>query len=272
MKIARGLLASGECVWAQVENPEGERVYRRLSRNPLEDPAQVEEVVTFTRLLAPLEPRAILCVGMNYRDHEARSAQTEAPFPLIIPKGCNAVQHPGEPVVLPRYLASKKVDYEGELALVIGRDCKNVPRGKALDYVFGYTCANDISARDWQFEFGGGQWARAKQFDTFCPLGPWLVTTDEIRDPSGLTLTTRLNGEIVQNASTSSLIFDLPHLISFLSGSTTLLAGTVILTGTPTGVGMYRQPQRWLRAGDEVSVAIEGIGELVNPVEEEVLI
>jgi 2-keto-4-pentenoate hydratase/2-oxohepta-3-ene-1,7-dioic acid hydratase in catechol pathway len=169
----------------------------------------------------------------------------------------------------PRHLASEQVDYECELAIVIGKRCKNVSREKALDYVLGYTCANDVSARDWQIHRGGGQWSRGKFFDTFCPLGPCLVTSDEITNPNALKIGTILNGERVQDWNTNDMIFDVPTLIAFLSGSTTLLPGTVILTGTPHGVGMAQKPPRWLRAGDVITVEIEGIGALTNPVEDE---
>jgi 2-keto-4-pentenoate hydratase/2-oxohepta-3-ene-1,7-dioic acid hydratase in catechol pathway len=161
------------------------------------------------------------------------------------------------------------VDYECELAVVIGRAARNVSRGEALDYVLGYTCANDVSARDWQKAGGGGQWCRGKTFDTFCPLGPVLVTPDTIRDPNALAIRTRLNGQIVQDCNTSDMIFDVPTLIAFLSGSTTLFPGTVILTGTPHGVGMARNPPVWLQDGDTVTVEIEGIGALTNPVRRE---
>lgn len=272
MKVARGRTREGELVWAAVnDEPADGPVYYRLDGPPFHGRQIPGAEVRFVSLLAPIEPRAIFCIGLNYRAHAVAMGQPEPKFPVIIPKGINAVQHPGEPIVLPRHLASSKVDYEGELAVIIGRDCKNVSRDEAFDYVFGYTCANDVSARDWQFEFGGGQWARSKQFDTFAPLGPWLVTSDEIPDPSRLQLTTRLNGAVMQHAMTSLMIFDIPCLIEFLSASTTLLAGTVLLTGTPAGTGMKQDPPRWLRPGDRVEVEIESIGTLSNPVGEEVV-
>ena len=181
-------------------------------------------------------------------------------------KGVHTVQHPGQPILIPQWMPSTQVDFECELAVVIGRRCKNVARSEALDYVLGYTCANDVSARDWQKKGGGPQWCRGKGFDTFCPLGPVLVTRDEIPDPRTLKLRTRVNGEILQDSSTSDMIFDVATLIEFLSGSTTLLPGTVILTGTPQGVGMARNPPRFLQPGDDVTVEIEGIGALQNPV------
>lgn len=268
MKIARGLTSSGETIWAQVDLSGPEPTYRRLPHGPLEGPAAPGDSVKLEKLLAPLEPRAMFCIGMNYRDHAAGFIAELPVHPIIIPKGVNAVQHPGAPIRLPRFMPSAKVDYEGELAVVIGRDCKNVAPAQALDYVLGYTCANDVSARDWQKEYGGSQWCRGKGFDTFCPLGPVLVTPDSLPDPGGrgLRIATRVNGETLQDGSTADMIFDVPALIAFLSGSTTLVPGTVILTGTPHGVGMARQPPRWLQPGDRVTVEIEGIGQLSNPV------
>jgi 2-keto-4-pentenoate hydratase/2-oxohepta-3-ene-1,7-dioic acid hydratase in catechol pathway len=152
------------------------------------------------------------------------------------------------------------------LAVVIGRACKNVSRANALDYVLGYTCANDVSARDWQKIRSGGQWCRGKSFDTFGPIGPCLVTRDEIPNPNALRIRTIINGETLQDWNTNDMIFDVPTLIEFLSGSTTLLPGTVILTGTPHGVGMARNPARWLKPGDSVTIDIEKIGSLTNPV------
>ncbi len=166
-------------------------------------------------------------------------------------------------------MPSTEVDYECELAVVIGKPCKNATRKNALSHVLGYTCANDVSARDWQLKHGGGQWCRGKFFDTFCPLGPALVTTDEITNPNTLSIRTILNDEMVQNSNTADMIFDVPTLIEFLSASTTLLPGTVILTGTPSGVGMASKPPRWLKPGDSTTIEIEGIGQLTNPIGEE---
>lgn len=218
------------------------------------------------KLLAPVQPPAILCIGLNYRGHAAERGGPRPAHPVLFMKQPAALQHPGGPIELPVHLPSARVDYEGELAVVIGRRAKNVAAAAALDYVLGYTCANDVSARDWQKEYGGGQFCRGKTFDTFAPLGPCLVTPDEIPDPSRLRQRTMLNGEVVQDSPTADLIFDVPALIEFLSGSTTLEPGTVILTGTPSGVGMARQPPRWLQAGDVVTVEIDGIGALTNPV------
>jgi 2-keto-4-pentenoate hydratase/2-oxohepta-3-ene-1,7-dioic acid hydratase in catechol pathway len=223
------------------------------------------------RILAPLEPRAILGIGLNYRSHAAETGAAIPEHPVLFMKAPGAVQHPEAPIELPTTLASHQVDYEGELAVVIGRTCRNVPRSEALGVVLGYTCANDVSARDWQKQprLGGGQWCRGKSFDSFAPLGPCLVTAAAIADPQDLTLRTRLNGVTVQEASTADMIFPVAAIIEFLSASTTLLAGTVILTGTPSGVGMAADPPRWLRPGDTVEVEIDGIGVLRNPVIEE---
>ena len=227
------------------------------------EPAKAE------KLLAPVAPYDILCIGLNYRKHAEEGGKPIPEHPVLFMKTSSAVQNPGDPIVLPRKLRSDKVDYECELAVVIGRECKNVSRANALEYVLGYTCANDVSARDWQAEWGGSQWCRGKTFDTFCPLGPCLVTADELSNPSELKIKTVLNGQVMQDWTTADMIFDVPALIEFLSGSTTLRPGTVILTGTPHGVGFARTPPVWLKAGDTVSVEIEKIGTLTNPVVEE---
>jgi 2-keto-4-pentenoate hydratase/2-oxohepta-3-ene-1,7-dioic acid hydratase in catechol pathway len=208
----------------------------------------------------------ILGIGLNYKRHAEESGMKPPEFPVLFAKGLNTVQNPGDPIQIPTAIASHEVDYECELAVVIGQACKNVSRKDALDYVLGYTCANDVSACDWQIKKGGGQWCRGKFFDTFCPLGPCLVTTDEIQNPNALGIRTTLNGEIVQDWNTNDMIFDVPTLIEFLSGSTTLLPGTVILTDTPHGVGMAAKPPRWLKAGDSVTIEIDSIGRLENPV------
>jgi len=221
------------------------------------------------KLLAPIEPRDIFCIGLNYRKHAAEGNQPVPEFPVVFMKNSGSVQHPGDPIVLPRHLQSNMVDYECELAVVIGRQCTNVSKAEALSYVLGYTCANDVSARDWQLKWGGGQWCRGKTFATFCPLGPWLVTADEITNPNELAIKTTLNGQVMQDWTTSDMIFDVPTLIEFLSGSTVLQPGTVILTGTPHGVGGARKPPVFLQPGDTVTIDIERIGALSNPVIEE---
>jgi 2-keto-4-pentenoate hydratase/2-oxohepta-3-ene-1,7-dioic acid hydratase in catechol pathway len=185
---------------------------------------------------------------------------------MLFIKGGNTLNNPGDPIPIPR--RSSMIDYEGELAVVIGRSAKYVTRENALDYVLGYTIANDVSARDWQRqkELGGGQFARGKSFDGFCPLGPCIVTRDEIPNPNALRLRTLLNGQVMQDNSTSDMIFDVPSLIESLSSTMTLRAGSIILTGTPQGVGFARTPPVWLAPGDAIAVEIEKIGRLENPV------
>ena len=244
---------------------------RPLRGNVLLTQELMDDEILVSRVLAPLVPPAVLCVGLNYCKHAEETGAKIPSHPVLFMKSPSTVQHPGAPIELPRHLRSDQVDYEGELAVIIGKPCKNVTRAQAMDYVLGFTCANDVSARDWQKNRGGSQWCRGKSFDTFCPLGPWITLKEAVPNPQNLTLRTRVNGEILQESSTADMIFDIPALIEFLSGSTTLLPGTVILTGTPSGVGMARNPQRWLQPGDTVAVEISGIGTLENPVVEEPL-
>ncbi len=228
-----------------------------------------DRVVRIGKLLAPVEPRTILCVGLNYRQHAEETGARIPENPVLFIKAVNALAHPGDPIVIPK-VAPGQVDYECELAVIIGKSAKNVERHQAFEHVLGYTCANDVSARRWQKEGGGKQWCRGKSFDTFCPLGPCLVTTDEIPDPNTLKIKTMLNDKIMQDSTTADMIFAVPALISFLSQGTTLLPGTGILTGTPQGVGFARNPPIFLKKWDRVTVEIECIGTLVNPVFEEV--
>jgi 2-keto-4-pentenoate hydratase/2-oxohepta-3-ene-1,7-dioic acid hydratase in catechol pathway len=221
------------------------------------------------KLLAPVVPPNILAIGLNYRKHAAEGGKGVPDKPMLFIKSTNSLQNPGDPIELPRALASNEVDYECELAVVIGRTCKNATRANALDYVLGYTAANDVSARDWQIRWNGGQFCQGKSFDTFCPLGPAIVTPDEIPNPNNLRIKTILNGAALQDWNTDDMVFDVPALIEFLSGSKTLLPGTVILTGTPHGVGFARKPPVYLKAGDTVTIDIEGIGKLTNPVVDE---
>ena len=227
------------------------------------------ERVEIKKLLAPIQPSSIICIGLNYRKHAEETGAKFPEYPVVFFKGINTLQNPGEAIQIPTRLRSDEVDYECELAVVIGRACKNISRQSALDYVLGYTACNDVSARDWQLKRGGGQWCRGKSFDTFSPLGPVLVTRDEIPDPNALKIRTVLNGQVMQDWNTNDMIFNVATLIEFLSGSTTLLPGTVILTGTPHGVGMAQKPPRWLTAGDHVTIEIEKIGALQNPVANE---
>lgn len=225
-----------------------------------------DTVVALGKLLAPVVPPNILCIGLNYKQHAAESKSPLPQYPVLFIKNTGALQNPGDPIEIPQKLASTRVDYECELAVVIGKRCKNVSRAQALDYVLGYTCGNDVSARDWQRDAGAGQWCQGKSFDTFCPLGPAIVTPDEIPNPNALQIRTILNGQTMQDWNTNDMIFDVPAIIEYLSGSKTLLPGTVIMTGTPHGVGFARRPPVWLKPGDTVTIDIEKIGALTNPV------
>jgi 2-keto-4-pentenoate hydratase/2-oxohepta-3-ene-1,7-dioic acid hydratase in catechol pathway len=265
MKIIRHLTSAGPAYAAL--QPDGSA--REIAGDIFGDFSVTDRAVTPGKLLAPVAPVNILAIGLNYKKHAAESGSQPPPHPVLFIKATNTVQNPGDAIELPVKLASTKVDYECELAVVIGRTCKNVSRAQALDYVLGYTCGNDVSARDWQRDGGGGQWCQGKSFDTFCPLGPVLVTRDEIPNPNSLRIRTILNGETMQDWNTDDMIFDVPANIDFLSGSKTLLPGTVIMTGTPHGVGFARKPPVWLKAGDTVSIDIEKIGTLTNPVVDE---
>ncbi len=266
MKIVRFLDSDGQTHFG-AEQPDGRVAL--IEGDIYGDFRLTDRYATVERLLSPIEPSQIFCIGLNYRRHAEETKAKIPEYPVLFMKGLNTVQNPGDPIVLPTHLRSEQVDYECELAVIIGKRCRNASRDRALDYVLGYTCANDVSARDWQIKYGGSQWCRGKTFDTFAPLGPRLVTADEIPNPNDLRIRTILNEEVVQDWTTGDMIFDVPELISFLSGSTTLLPGTVILTGTPHGVGMAANPPRWLKPGDTVTIDIEGIGQLTNPVVEE---
>ncbi len=266
MKIIRFIDTAGNTGFASLQD-DGDAFL--IEDDIFGDFSVTEQRVDVAKTLAPVEPVCILCIGLNYRRHAEETGSALPKFPILFMKGPSTLLNPEEAIVLPTHLKSNEVDYECELAVVIGKTCKNVSRENALDYVLGYTCGNDVSARDWQKDFGGGQWCRGKGFDTFGPLGPCLVTPDDVPNPNALSIKTILNGEVVQDWNTSDMIFDVPALIEFLSGSTTLQPGTVIMTGTPHGVGMAAKPPRWLKAGDHVVIEIEKIGRLENPVVDE---
>jgi 2-keto-4-pentenoate hydratase/2-oxohepta-3-ene-1,7-dioic acid hydratase in catechol pathway len=268
MKIYRVRTAAEQSRFATSED--GLRFFGvsgELFENDLE---ATDELLNVQSILTPVVPPTIYCVGLNYRKHAEETGAKIPEHPVIFLKSPTALQDPGQPIMLPRHLRSDQVDFEGELAIVIGRTGKNISESEALDCVAGYTIANDVSARDWQKTWGGSQWSRGKTFDTFCPVGPALVTRDEIPNPDDLGLTTRVNGEIMQESRTSDMIFSVRKIIAFLSGSTTLEAGTLILTGTPEGVGMGRKPPVYLKPGDMVEIRIEGLGQLRNPVIDEI--
>ena len=214
-------------------------------------------------LLAPiLRPPKIICVGLNYRDHAAESNLPIPEVPTIFAKFSTAVIGPGQPIVLPKN--STKPDYEAEFAVVIGKGGRHIAAEAWREHVFGYTILNDVSARD--FQMATSQWMIGKTFDTFAPMGPAIVTADEIDDPHNLEISLSINGEELQHSNTRNLIFNIPYLIAHLSSVCTLEPGDVISTGTPGGVGFARKPPRWLQAGDTVVTKVEGLGELVNPV------
>ena len=242
---------------------EGERI-AALDRCFLEEGANLTgETVDLcsVKLLAPVLPPNIICIGLNYRPHAAEAEMKLPDQPLIFLKTTTALAGPQDPIILPA-IAPDHVDYEGELVIVIGKRARNVPEEQALDYVFGYSVANDVSARDCQLEIDG-QWARGKSFDSFCPLGPVVATGI---NGDRLDIQTCLNGQVMQSSNTENLIFGVRQLVSYCSRNMTLLPGTIILTGTPEGVGFSRVPPVWLRPGDRVEIKIEGIGILSNGV------
>ncbi len=236
-----------------------DRVLRWVNGPPggeLLDPAKA-------RLTAPIErPPKIICIGLNYRDHAEESGLPIPEVPTVFAKFPTAATGPRCPIVLPKN--SSKPDYEAELAVVIGRGGRRIPEERWRDHVFGYTIFNDVSARD--FQMATSQWMIGKTFDTFAPMGPAVVTADELEDPHNLAISLVLSGDVMQSSNTHNLIFKVPRLISYLSSVFTLEPGDIIATGTPAGVGFARTPPRFLRPGDEVTVRIEGLGELTNPV------
>jgi len=231
-----------------VIGPSGERIIYHESEVKLKPPVP--------------DPNKIICLGLNYRDH-AREAGAELPAnPIIFSKFATALIGPGDPIVYPK--AVRQLDYEIELAFIIGRRGRHIPEEKAYGYIAGYTIFNDVSARD--IQFADGQWTRAKSFDTFAPMGPYLVTRDEVPDPHDLAMQLRVNGKVMQDSNTSNMAFKIPYILSFLSQAFTLEPGDVVATGTPAGVGIFRDPPALLRAGDVVELEIEGLGRLRNPV------
>ncbi|MCX8082715.1 MAG: fumarylacetoacetate hydrolase family protein [bacterium] len=213
------------------------------------------------KFLPPVDPPNIIALGLNYKEHAKESKMELCPAPVVFLKATTAITGHLSPIVLPRE-APDFVDYEAELVIVIGKRAKNVSKEDVSDFIFGYTCGNDVSARDCQMKLDR-QWARAKSFDTFAPIGPWIETDIS---PDNLKIQSRVNGVLMQNANTSDMIFNVSEIVSYLSRQMTLLPGTFIMTGTPSGVGFAREPQVFLREGDNVEVEIEGIGILRNPV------
>ncbi len=218
--------------------------------------------VSFERLLAPILKPRMICIGLNYRDHAEELKQEIPKKPVVFTKFSNSTIGPNEPIVLTG--ATAEPDYEAEYAFVIGRAAKNVKAQDWPEYVFGFTAANDVTARDVQFSVS--QWDMGKSFDTFGPIGPVIVSRDEIDDPHKLAIKLDINGEVLQDSNTEQLIFNTGALIEYLSSMMTLEPGDIISTGTPPGVGMGRTPKRWLRPGETVTVTLQGIGRLSNPI------
>jgi 2-keto-4-pentenoate hydratase/2-oxohepta-3-ene-1,7-dioic acid hydratase in catechol pathway len=247
----RGLLALGTEGLDRVRTvlPKGDSWY---------DPATAQ-------LLAPVpDPTKIICLGLNYRDHAEESGMAIPTEPILFSKYASSLIGTGQAIELPP--ASSEVDYEAELVYVIGKRGRDIPRDRAMEYMAGYTIGHDVSARDWQLNKPGKQWMAGKTFDTFAPLGPALVTADEVPDPHSLGIRLRLNGQTMQDSNTNQLIFRADEVIPYLSQIFTLEPGDLIFTGTPPGVGMARKPPVWLQAGDVVEVEIDGLGILKNPV------
>ncbi len=223
------------------------------------------ESITSKDYDAPLKhPSKIVAIGLNYVDHASESKMELPKHPLVFAKFPSSIISATDPVLIPEKITDQ-VDYEVELGVIIGKKAKNVKKEDALNYVFGYTVLNDVSARDLQFE--DGQWVRAKSLDTFCPLGPVIVTVDEITDPQKLNVGCSVNGETLQNANTKDMIFGVADIISKLSHSFTFEPGDIIATGTPSGVGLGRKPPFYMKPGDVMKTWIEGIGEMINPIE-----
>ena len=251
----RRLLSAGSATLSQVVE---------LARNVLETDASTLLQSTDVELGPPVpDPDKIICIGVNYADHASEAGLAQTEVPLFFGKFRNSLIGPTSPIQIPR--VSNQIDYEGELAFIIGSRCKDVSEQEALQYVAGYTLMNDVSARDLQMQTS--QYMAGKALDTFAPMGPGIVLAADIPDPQALTLTTRVNGQVVQHASTATMIFSVAKIIAFLTSIMTLEAGDIIATGTPAGVGFMRTPPLYLRDGDVVEVEIEGIGQLRNPVQ-----
>jgi len=267
MKIGRFITKGGEMVLGSFDprQPGEAAVLHGDIFGPLTVSARVERVATF---LPPVDPPNIIALGLNFGKHADETGILRPEQPVMFLKATTSAIGHGGTILLPA-AGPDEVDFEAELAVIIGRKGKNIPPEEAEDYVLGYVCANDVSARDWQTRKQKQQWARGKSFDTFCPIGPYIVTKDEVKNAGRLRLQTILNGQIMQDSHTGDMIFDIPSIISDVSRSLTLLQGTVILTGTPEGVGFTRTPPVFLKEGDSVTISIEQIGELTNPVSKE---
>jgi len=256
--IHLGVIEKGMPISIDFQGDIIEFIKNKPTYSHMKEPLSLEKI----KFAPPVtSPSKIVAVGLNYADHVQESKGETPESPLIFAKFPNSLIGNNERITWDTNL-TKKVDFEAELAVIIGKTIRKCTKSEAMDAIFGYTCANDVSARDLQF--GDGQWVRGKSLDTFCPLGPWIVTKDEIQDPHNLDIRSSLNGELMQNSNTSMLIFKLPELISFISNNFTLFPGDIILTGTPHGVGAFRDPSVYMKNGDEIVVEIEKIGRLSN--------
>lgn len=259
LAVASGGALPSDMIAFLEAGPSAMSVARQALKEAAEDGVLLAEVT----LMAPVPvPPKVVAIGQNYMDHVREQGAEPPKWPIIFTKFSTSVIGPGATIRWDPAL-TQQVDYEVELAVVIGQPARRVSAQDALAYVAGYTVCNDVSARDLQF--GDGQWVRGKSLDTFCPLGPWLVTRDEIPDPQALAVRTTLNGQVVQDSTTAEMIFGVRELIAFSSRAFTLLPGDVIVTGTPPGVGVFRDPPLFLNHGDTVTVEVEGIGALSNP-------
>ncbi|MCF8110008.1 MAG: fumarylacetoacetate hydrolase family protein [Desulfobacteraceae bacterium] len=264
MKIVRFIDSQGSiCTGADPENGRA-GVVEQAANGTYVPTGQTAQIAQY---LPPVDPPAVLCIGLNYRRHAEETGQELPSFPVLFMKNPASVIGHEQNIVLPESCRKREqADYEAELAVVIGKAAKNVSAEEALSYVKGYTIGNDVSARWWQRHAGSGQWVRGKSFDTFCPVGPVMVTADEIPDPGNLEISCSLNSQIMQQSNTSDMIFSVAQIIEYLSEDTTLLPDTVILTGTPSGVGVARKPRVFLKPGDRIEMSIEKIGTLANTV------
>lgn len=274
MKLVRYSVEGGD---AKIGYVEGDEVHglggssmleyiehgRSADRQPGTESVPLDDV----RLHAPVDrPSKIIGIGLNYSDHAAETGADIPEKPIVFAKYPNTITNPGDAIRIPAI--TEQADYEAELAVVIGHPARHVEPDDALDHVFGYMNANDVSSRDLQFS-EGGQWTRSKSLDTFAPIGPYLVSREDVPDPQNLSIKATLNGEVMQEGTTEKMIFPVAEIISFLSKGMTLEPGDIILTGTPPGVGTARDPQVFLKDGDEVTIEVEGLGALTNPVEQE---
>ncbi|MDP1563898.1 MAG: fumarylacetoacetate hydrolase family protein [Pirellulaceae bacterium] len=262
--LGRDLLPNGFCQGVAADSTKLVQHWDTL-RGQLQKSARPIELPPDVTWLPPVvEPNKILCIGLNYADHASETGAELPTIPVVFNKFPTTLTGHGQPIFLPPI--SDKVDYEAELVVIVGKQGRNIPAGDAWDYVFGYTCGHDVSARDWQKGKPGGQWLLGKTFDSFAPLGPWIQTADGLKNADNARVQFRLNGETMQDSSTRHFIFSIPFLIEHLSKFCTLRPGDLLFTGTPSGVGVARTPPVFLKPGDRVEVEIEGLGVLANPV------